>query len=143
RLPAGEQLRSEIERRACQARATVAAWLHQEPGAKVHQEYAASFLAHHVLRLDVAMEEAGVMHGRERAADAEPDQRRLMSAEGPPLLQQLVEPPALDELHPESHPAIDALGSVHGDDVRMSDAGQEASFRDHRRVVYWSVDRVQ
>ena len=36
-------------------------------------------LAHDVLRLDVAMHEAGAVHGRQRAAQIEADERRLLA----------------------------------------------------------------
>ena len=59
---------------------------------------------------------------------------RATSARGKrrPVAERLFERPALDELHPQADAAVDALGAVDRDDVRMADAGEETAFFDDR-----------
>ena len=87
--PPVEHFGRQVERRAGEARDAARAGVAQLAGAEVHQDDAAALLAHHVLRLDVAMDEAGAVDGGERAAQILADERRFARAERRPALQQL------------------------------------------------------
>ena len=105
--------------------------LEQQAGAEVHQHEAAALFADDVLRLDVAMDEAGGVDRGQRPAQVLAEQRRLAAAERALPLQQLLEGVAADELHPQPDAAVVGVDAVHGDDVAVADAGQEAAFVQH------------
>src|SRR5690606_8030646 len=106
------QLGSQVERRARQATARGRARaLEHLPRAEVHEDEAAAFLAHDVLGLDVAMDEAGLVHGSEGAAQLLPDERGLASAERALRPQQLLERAAADVLHPQPDAPVALFGA--------------------------------
>src|SRR6185436_14915362 len=76
-----EQLRRHVQRRPCDA-GRLAGGLGRRlgPGAEVEHHDAAAGLAHHVRRLDVAMNEAGVMDRGESPTQALADDGRLLRA---------------------------------------------------------------
>ena len=96
--------------------------------AEIHQDETAAFLAHHVLRFDVAMHQTGNVHGRQSAAQLVPNQRRFAATERPMADEHLLERQAAHELHPQSNPAFVCSGAVHGHDVRVAHASQGLSF---------------
>ena len=129
---AGEHFRREVERRAGDRRGLHGfVVLEQQAGAEVHQHEPAALFADDVLRLDVAMDEAGGVDRGQRPAQILAEQRRFAPAERALSLQQLFEGVAADELHPQADAAVVGVDAVHGDDVAVADAGQEAAFVQH------------
>ena len=53
-------------------------------GAEIHQDDAAAGFAHDVVRFDIAMEEARLVHGRDGATDIDPDERRFLRLRATP-----------------------------------------------------------
>ena len=138
RRAAREQLGRHVERRAGEIRDRgLVGQLADAAGAEVHQHHAAAAIAHHVLRLDVAMQQAGRVHRGQRFAHLGPEQRRLAGAEPALLLDDLLERRALDQLHPEAGEAGGAGRAEHRDDAAVPDLGQQAAFvdDDHRLVA--------
>ena len=95
-------------------------------GAEVHQHDAAVAVAHHVVGFDIAVQQARAVHGGERFADVEADQRCFARAEAAALLQDLFERLALDQLHPQADHAFGARGAVDRHDIGMIDLGEQA-----------------
>ena len=99
-------------------------------GAEIHQDHAAIGFAHDVVRFDVAMEEASLVHGRDGATDINPDERRFLPSEHPPRGQNLRERETFDPLHPQADGSLVLVDAVDGDDVRMPDTREQAAFLD-------------
>ena len=97
-------------------------------GAEVHQHRPPALFAHDIVRLDVAVQQAGAMHRGQRAAQVQTDQRGFTRAEGPVRAQQLGERAPLDQLHPESDAAADVIRPVDGRHVRMADCAPAAAL---------------
>ena len=70
------------------------------PGAEVHQYHPAAVFAHHVLGLDVAVEQPGGVNRRKGPAKLATDSRDLGRLEHRASAQQFLERSARDELHP-------------------------------------------
>ena len=102
--------------------------LHQSAGAEVHEDDAAAFLAHHVVRLDVAVDQPLGVDGGERAAQRPADDDRLVGAVGAARVDLGGQRPAVHELHPQADTALVLVGAVDDDDVGMLDAGEYAAF---------------
>ena len=96
--------------------------------AEVHEDDASAVFAHDVLRLDVAVDEAGAVHGGKRAAQIARQGSGLARAERAVRCSQRLERPAADELHPQADAAVADVGAMDGDHVRMADAGERARF---------------
>ncbi len=127
-LGAAEDLGRQIERRPRELIRTRSDLIARAPRAKVHEDEPPALFAHDVLRLDVAMHEAGPMDRRHRATEILTDEHRFACAERALLAHQLFERRAADEVHPEAHAAVVRFGAVHHDHVRMADAGENAAF---------------
>ncbi len=126
---AAQHLRRHVQRRAGEIRnGGLARQIALASGAEVHQQDAAAPIAHHVLRLDVAMQQAGRVHGGQRFTDVHADERRLARGEPALLLQDLFERPAFDELHPEPGVAVGARRAEHRHDTAVPDAREQPSF---------------
>ena len=97
-------------------------------GAEIAEDDAAARFLQDVLGLDVTVDEAGAMHGRERAAQLDADAGNLLRRERSALGELGLERPAFDELHPEAGAAVDALGAVDSGDVRMTHARHQPAF---------------
>ena len=69
-------------------------------GPEVHQDNASVVGEHHVLRLDVAMQQASRMNRRDRLADLGTDTRRFNGGERRALLEDLFERAPADIFHP-------------------------------------------
>ena len=128
-----EQLRRHVERRARQRGARLARIERARP-AEVHQHDAPADLAHHVLRLDVAVE---------RPAACSADSARHRSMPMPATSRALIGPRcatacgqrfSLDELHPDADLPVDLLRAVDGDDVGVADAGEMLRFGQRRSI---------
>src|SRR5438128_437395 len=74
--------------------------------AEIHEHDAAAVGAHDVLRLDVAMQKARRMNGRERAAQVDANCGRLARAERTRGSELLLERDAAHELHPEADAVV-------------------------------------
>ena len=84
--------------------------------------------AHHdVVRLDVAMDEAARMRGRERTGDLDADVDGLARRQRPPL-QPLAERLALDELGHHVGPAVQFAEVVDDQNMRVVQAGRRTRF---------------
>ena len=130
-LAAAEQFGRHVQRRAdlvVDERALVGHRV--AAGAEVHQHEAAVAVAHDVLRLDVAMQQPGGVHGRQRRAHVDADERDLARVEAADPQQHGFERLALDQFHPQADEAAAALGAEDRRDVRMLDARQQARLAD-------------
>ena len=81
-----------------------------------------------VLGLDVAMDQAGTMHGGERAAQLDAGPREVLGWKRTSGGELGLERLTLDELHPEAGAPIDALRPVDRGDVRMADPRHQPAF---------------
>src|SRR5205823_3068330 len=95
-----QHFRREIEWRAGQIRRRVV--LKLSTSAEVHQQDAPVFGSHHVVRLDIPMEQAGGMHRRHCATQLETYVDCLGGADHLAPLERLLERVATNELHPEA-----------------------------------------
>ena len=123
-----QHLGCEIEWRSGQIRRCVV--LELSAGAEVHQHDAAVFGSHHVVRLDIPMQQAGAVHGRHRATELETDVDSFGGADHLPLVEDLLEGVAANELHPQADPISNLLGAVDGDYVRMPHPREQSAFVD-------------
>ena len=106
--PPVEELGREIERRAGECRSTSrSAGRELRARAEVHQDRPAAFLAHDVLRLDVAVDEAAAVNRGERLAEIHADGRRFLSAQRAARAQLVFHRAAVDELHPQADEPLD------------------------------------
>ena len=76
-----------------------------------------------VARLDVAVDEAGVVGGVERRRDARADVDRQLGAQPGLHVEQLAQALAVDELHDDGLAALVLEDVVDGDDVRVGQPG--------------------
>ncbi len=130
-----EQFRRHVERRAdVPALQSVADLLELDPGAEIHQDDPPAFVAHHVVRLDVAVHQAGAVHRRERARQVEADQRRFAGAEGALLAHHLLQRAPANQLHPQADLALPSIRAVNRDHVLMADPREQSRLLDHRRA---------
>ena len=95
---------------------------------EIHQNQPSALLPHHVLSLDVSMDQTGVVHGRQSSTELVPDESGLAGTERAVTDKHLLERHPAHELHPEADPTIVFAGSVNGDDIRMTDASQRLPF---------------
>ena len=96
--------------------------------AEVHENDAPAGLAHDVLRLDVPVEKARVVHRAERLREVGGDGRDFVRIESAALGQELLERPPLDEFRPDTDGIADIFGAVHCQHVLVTDACEEARF---------------
>ena len=77
------------------------------------------------------------MHRRHRATELETDADSFGGAEHLPLVEDLLERVAANELHPQADLISNLLGTVDGDHVRMPHAGEQSAFVDDggRRAI--------
>ena len=127
--PALEDFWCEIEDRAREiGRRPADVWVCIPDRTEIHQQDAASVLAHDVAGLDVAMEEAGLMHGGQRMTQLECDRAGFGRAESTALPHHDVERPAANEFHPDADAAVDPLGAVDRYHVPVTHAREQASL---------------
>ena len=122
---AGQYLGREIHRRAGN---TGRIGTLRTAGAEVHQNDSSAFLAHDVLRFDVAVHESLMVYRGERPTQIDADRRSFAAAEwtmrAEPGLQRL----PVHQLHPEPCTPIADVGAVDGDHVRVAHLRQRAGF---------------
>ena len=128
RRPPTEELWREIQRRARHVEQPVKAGRQLGAGAEVHQDRASALLAHDVLRLDIAVDEAASVHRGERAAQIDTDERRFLRAERAASAQFVLHRATMDELHPQTDESVRLLDAVDDDDVAVVDLGEERAF---------------
>ena len=133
RRATGEHLRREVQRRTRVIAVARRRELQIMARAKVHENDAPAGLAHDVLRLDVAVEKAGVVHRGERLREVGGDGHDFVRIQSASLGQELLERTPLDEFGPDADGIADAFGAVHRQHVRVTDACQEARFVDRTR----------
>ena len=120
-----EDLRRQVQRRASEAAAGGFVGLHVVAGTEVHQHGAPAGGPHHVLGLDVAVDEPGAVHRRQGPGDVDAEQHRLARIERSLLRHQLLERAALQQLHRNADVAADAVGAEDPDDIRMAELGEQ------------------
>jgi hypothetical protein len=86
-----------------------------------------------VVRLDVAVQHAGAVHGLEPVEDGQPDAGRLVGADRPVLLHGRVQGPAGDVLHHDPRPAVGEQDVEDAHDVGMVQAGAGPGLADGLR----------
>ena len=86
-------------------------------------------LAHHISRLDIAMDEADAVHRRQRAAQLLSDLRRFLVAEGDVRREQIFERASFDELHPDADAAFRGFRSIDPDDIGDGEAWPVTALR--------------
>ena len=100
-------------------------------GTEVHQDDAPVFGSHHVVRLDIPD-----VAGRRCAPPPSRDEKlqtyadSFGGADHLPLVEDLFEGVAANELHPQANLIGNLLGTVDGDHVRMPHAGEQAALVD-------------
>jgi hypothetical protein len=99
-------------------------------GTEIHQHGPSTSLPHDVVRLDVAVDETGPMHGGERAAQVEADERRFPRADRPALHELLLEGAAGEKFHGDPDDAVVDIRPIDGDDVLMADPRHQPAFGD-------------
>ena len=102
------KVRREIQRRPRQCRVMVGS-SRLAARAEIHQHDPAAVFAHHVLGLDVAMDDAGAMTAEKRAAEIDADEQCFLRPERATLDEQMLERAAVNELHPQTDTAVDAV----------------------------------
>ena len=110
---------------------TRAAVVERQAGAEIHEDDASAVFAHDVLGLDVAVQQAGGVDGREGLAEVLPDESGFACAAGTFVDENLRQGPAANELHAQPGPAVPLLGVVHDDHVRVLHARQRPRFVQH------------
>jgi hypothetical protein len=88
------------------------------------------FGSHYVVRLDIAVQQAGAVHRRYRSTELETNVDSFGSADYLPLVEDLLERVAANELHPQADLVTNLLCAVDADDVGMSHFGEQSPFVD-------------
>ena len=70
------------------------------------------------------------MHSRHRAAELETYADSFCGADDLPLVEDLLEGVAANELHPQADPITNLFGAVDSDDVRMPHPSEQSPFVD-------------
>ena len=97
---------------------------------EIHEDNAPILGSHHVVRLDIAMQQARAVHGGHGTTELEANVHRVSRAERCLLLEDLLERVATNELHPEADLVANLLGTINRYDVRMAHASEQAAFMD-------------
>ena len=92
-------------------------------GSEIHQHGAAAVCPHHVVCLDVPVQEPGAVHRGQRATQVHPDERRLAGTERALIPNDLVERFTLDQFHRQPDFAADSLHAEDPDDARDGGRG--------------------
>ena len=124
----GKDLRSDVEWRAGEVAAARRLTIQLPAGSEIHEDGSTTLLAHHVVRLDVAMKDVGAVHRCQRATQVDADDRRLVRAERCLTPHDFVERLALDELHRQADLVVDHAPRHRRDDVGMLHLDQAPRF---------------
>ena len=95
---------------------------------EVHEHDATAGFTHHVLGLDVAMQQARGMDGAQGAAEIDADLRNLAWRQRAAFRKQCLERAPLDELGPDADLAVQRFGPVDGEHIGMAHARQQPRF---------------
>ena len=96
--------------------------------AEIHHQHPAGLVAHDVLRLQVAVNDACAVRGFERAAGLLHDLDRFLGSKFSLLLHQAAQVLTLDELHGDELHAVGLAQVVDPDDVLVGDLGGQKQF---------------
>src|SRR5205085_3199586 len=99
---------------------------------EIHQQNAPALFAHHIARLDIAMQESRGVHGADRLAQLDADVSSFAGAERSMALEQVRQRFSADEFAPESDASIVPVDSIYRHDVGMAHARDEARFLENR-----------
>ncbi len=138
RALAAENLGREVERRPDEAVGAGKLLA----GAEIHEHQAPAALAHDVLGLDVAVQQPGAVHRRQRRAQIQADEGRFARAKWPARLNGLLERLAAHELHPQADAAVVLLGTIHLHDVPMTHTREPARLVEQPPVSFGMVPLV-
>jgi hypothetical protein len=83
---------------------------------------------HDVVRLDVAVQQAGFVHRRDGTTQIDADPYRFTRRDRSVMTHTLGERPSTHELHPDADGVPGLLGAVDRDDVVVADAGEETTL---------------
>ena len=96
--------------------------------AEIHQDDAPADFSHHVLRLDVAVQEPGTVQRGQGPAEIDADAGHFPRAHRSGVAHHLGERLPFDVLHPDPDLAVVLVGAVGRDDVGVTDASEVTSF---------------
>ena len=99
--------------------------------AKVHQRRTAIFLAHHVMCLDITVQNARLMNGFDCPTQITADERRFSRGQRSVRFQELAKCATLDEFHPYADVVVCAIEGVDGHDIRVPNAGEQLRLAQH------------
>src|SRR5262245_58804523 len=138
-----EDLRREEDRRASDPRSVASA-----PGspcqAEIEQHDAAAPGAHHVGRLQIAVDEPLAVDGGEGAAELHADRRGLLRRERTVATDDLLQRASAEELEAEADVAVPVEDGVDADDVGMIERGEDAGLlQEARSLLPGSRGRAQ
>ena len=117
RRGAVQYLGRHVQGRSAQPDHRIDADVPRRRGTEIHEHDPAARRPHHVLRLDVAVNQPRAVDRGERAAQVQRHEHRLLRAERTPLGDDVLQRPALYQFHPQAHAAVGLVGVVHHDDV--------------------------
>ena len=140
RMPV-EHLGREIERGAGDGLALDAAT--RTACAEVHQHDPAAFFAHHVVRLDVAVREAGTMDRGERPAEVLADRGSLPGAQPSALAELFFEVPAVNQLHPGADAPIVLVCAVDLHHVLVADSRERPGLAQQPCAALGPADPIR
>ena len=103
--------------------------------AEVHHAYGAVLRDHHVLRLEVAVDDARRVRRRQSASGGEEDVQDLPASCAARRAQPLLDRLPVDQLHRDEHAVAERAGVVDGDDVRVREAGDGARLAEQPRAT--------
>ena len=106
-------------------------------GTEIGEHDASATLAQHVVGLDVAMQQPGRVHRRERAAQRESEYDRFVRAERPLRGDLLREALAVDPFAPEPGPSILHGRAVHAQHVVVAHLRESACLVEERSHAHW------
>src|SRR4030095_1941602 len=94
-----KHLRGKVERCAGEIMTRPGCLLQAAACAEVHQDGTTALLAHQVMRLDIAVKDAGAMHRRQRSTDLNSEKGRLVGAERRLTLDEFLQRLPAHQLH--------------------------------------------
>ena len=139
RRPPHQQLRRHVGWRAARIVLDPAF----EGESEVHQQDSATLLAHHVARLDVAVEQSHGVNGADRPADVDDDEGRLARAQRTLRGEQTRERGALHEVAPESHSPVVQIHAVDRQHVGVAQSRDRPGFQKECTGLVVSIEAAR
>src|SRR5262249_21942302 len=115
-----QHFRGQICWRAGNRHRSLAEGVHHVAGTKIHEDDSPTGLTHHVLRLYVPVDQPTGVNGGKSAAHIAADHGGFLRTEGSLLRKNGLQCFSVDELHPDTNGAINAVSSVYRHHVRMT-----------------------